>query len=127
MMANLKYQQFRFKEAENYILNALEQSPNIRFYDLLTRIKIELKKYKEAIDAAIAGLKIDPQNFELNFNMALALKNHKDYELSLKFYQRAEKLCPDLAIVPYNMSSVYFYLGYPHKSTEMLEKALYVW
>ena len=45
MMANLKYQQFRFPEAEKFIKRAIELNQNIRFYDLLSRIKIEKKEY----------------------------------------------------------------------------------
>ena len=48
MMANLKFQQYRFKEAENYILKAINLAENIRFYDLLTRIRIESKQFKTA-------------------------------------------------------------------------------
>lgn len=124
MMANLKYQQFRFPEAEKFIKRAIELNQNIRFYDLLSRIKIEKKEYKEAIESAIQGLRINPDNFELNFNIALAFKNHGDYELSLKFYKRAEKLNPNLYLIPYNMSSAYFFLGQPDKATEELRKAL---
>lgn len=124
MMANLKFQQYRYPEAEKYILSAISLTKNVRFYDLLTRIYIESKQYQQAIDSAIEGLQIEPANFELNFNIALALKNNKDYELSLKFYQRAEKLRPDLYLIPFNMSSVYFFLGEPIKSREALEKAL---
>ena len=124
MMANLKYQQYRYNEAEKLVLRAMELATNVRFYDLLTRIRIENGRYQEAIDTAVEGLEIEPSNFELNFNIALALKKNKEYELALKFYQRAEKLSPDMAIIPFNMSSVYFYLGEPKKSTEMLEKAL---
>ena len=124
MMANLKYQQYRFIEAERFIKHAIQLSKNIRFYDLLSRIKIEKKEYKEAIEAAIQGLRMDADNFELNFNLALAFKNHGDYEHSLQFYKRAEKLNPDLYLVPYNMSSAYFFLGHPDKATNELKKAL---
>ncbi len=124
MMANLKYQQCRFPEAEKFITKAMEITSNVRFYDLLTRIKIEQKKYKSAIETAIQGLRVEPENFELNFNIALAFKNHGDYDLSLKFYKRAEKLRPDLFIIPYNMSSVLFFLGDPHASTLAMKKAL---
>ena len=124
MLANLKYQQYRFPEAEKYLRKAMQISENVRFYDLLTRIKTEQKEYKTAIESAISGLKIEPENFELNFNIALAFKKHGDYELSLKFYQRAEKLRPDMFVIPYNMSNVYFLLGKPHESTLAMEKAL---
>ncbi len=124
MMANLKYQQYRFPNAEKFIKKALEINKNVRFYDLLTRIKIEQKDFKTAVETAIQGLRLEPENFELNFNIALALKNYGDYELSLKFYKRAEKLRPDLFLVPYNMSSVYFFLGKPHEATEVMKKAL---
>lgn len=124
MMANLKFQQCYFIEAEKHILRAIDLSQNVRFFDLLTRIKLETKQYKSAVETAIQGLKIDPNNFELNFNIALAFKNHKDYDLALKFYQRAEKIRPDSYLVPFNMASVYFFLEEPKKSTECLEKAL---
>ncbi len=124
MLANLKYQQMRFPEAEKYIKKALQVSKNVRFYDLLTRIKIEQKDFKSAIESAIQGLRLDPENFELNFNIALAFKNQQNYDLSLKFYKRAEKLNPKSFLVPYNMSSVYFFLGYPQKATDAMRKAL---
>ena len=124
MMANLKYQQYRFSEAEKFIKHAISLSKNIRFYDLLSRIKIEKEEYKEAIEVAIQGLRMDPDNFELNFNIALAFKNYGNYENALKFYQRAEKLNPEMYLVPYNMSSAYFFLGYPDKATNELRKAL---
>ncbi len=124
MLANLKYQQMRFPESEKYIKKALEISTNVRFYDLLTRIKIEQQNYQEAIEFAIQGLKLEPENFELNFNIALAFKNQQNYDLALKFYKRAEKLNPASFLVPYNMSSVYFFLGYPQKATDAMKKAL---
>ena len=124
MMANLKYQQYRFSQAEKFINRALQISKNVRFYDLLTRIKLEQKEYKTAIETAIQGLRMEPENFELNFNIALSFKNYGEYEQALKFYKRAEKLRPDLFLVPYNMSSVYFFLGKPHDSTNAMKKAL---
>lgn len=124
MMTNLKYQDLRFSEAEKYILKAIELKPLIQFYDLLCRIKIERKQYKEATEAAIQGLRINPESFELNFNIALAFKNLNNYELALKFYQRAERLNPSSYLVPYNMSSIYALIGQPSKATEFLQKAL---
>ena len=124
MMANLKYQQGRFSQAEKFIKHAIQINKNVRFYDLLTRIKIEQKEFKTAIETAIQGLRIEPENFELNFNIALAFKNYGEYAIALKFYKRAEKLRPDLFLVPYNMSSVYFFMGDAHASTETMRKAL---
>ena len=124
MYANLKFQQLHYKEAEKLIQKALRITEHIQFFDLLTRIRLETKQYKAAIETAVQGLKIDPNNFELNFNIALAFKNHKDYDLALKFYQRAEKLNPTSYLVPFNMASVYFFLNHPQKTKECLEKAL---
>jgi len=124
MMTNLKIQQLRYPEAEKFVKKAIELKPLIQFYDLLCRIKIEREHYKEATEAAIQGLRINPESFELNFNLALAFKCMGNYELSLKFYQRAEKLDPISFLVPYNMSAVYGLMGYNSKATEFLQKAL---
>ena len=119
----LKFTLKQFDEAENYIKKAISVLPDAYFYENLAKIYLETKDYNQAKETFLNGLKIDENNFELTFGLALAYKNLTEKDLAVKTYEKALEIKPDSAQVYFNLANLYIQNNETDKGLEYLKKA----
>ncbi|MBQ6516194.1 tetratricopeptide repeat protein [bacterium] len=119
----LKFALKQFDEAENYIKKAISVLPDAYFYENLAKIYLETKNYKSAKETFLNGLKLDENNFELTFGLALAYKNLNEKNLAVKTYEKALGIKPNSAQVYFNLANLYIQNNETEKGLEYLKKA----
>lgn len=92
---------------------------------LLASNLIQQKKYAEAVEVGKRGLEIDPENFELNNNIAYLLATELDrVEEALPYAERAAKGSPQNAVVLDTLGLVLYKLGRLEEAAELFNRAL---
>ena len=119
----LKFVQKLFDDAEAYIKKAIDILPDTYFYENLAKIYCEQKKYENAKETFLKGLKLDENNFELTFGLALTYKNLNEKDLALKTYEKALEIKPDSAQVYFNIANMFIQNNETEKGLEYLKKA----
>lgn len=105
------------------------QDANLRLmaHRLLASHLIQQKKYAEAVEVGIRGLKDDPDNFELNNNTAYLLATELDKAAeALPFAERAAKAAPGNAVVLDTLGVVYMKLNRIPEAIRAFDTALAV-
>src|SRR5574344_973398 len=87
----LKFQMQDYNAAIEFIKLAVHLSPNAYFYDNLGRVYIGCGNFDLAIDAFKSALKLEPENFDVWFNLAQAFKNKGQFNNAIKAYRIALK------------------------------------
>lgn len=120
LLGILKLSQKEYKDAENYIKNALEIRQDAYFYENLARVYIEVKNFQSACEV----LEKSPENFEICFLLGLAYKNLTQYEKAEIAYIKALEFNPKSTKTYFNLASLYLFLNKPKKAIEYFEKSL---
>lgn len=107
LLGLLKYQNKQFSVAASYIIKAIEISPCAYFYENLGRIYTDNEDFNEAIFAYKKALQLEPNNFEVLFNLALTLKRNKQPDQAIETYQKALSIKPDYADAYFNIGNIY--------------------
>lgn len=69
-------------------------------------------------------LKVDPKNAETLIKLGNTYYDHKVYDESIKYYQRALEVRPDDVNVRTDMGTAYYYTGSPDRAIQEFEKSL---
>jgi tetratricopeptide (TPR) repeat protein len=99
-----------FPDAEIWAKRALNyNNQNIEAYIILARSLSGQQRLGEAAGIYVRGLKLDPDNFEMNFYLANTYRELGEFDLSDQYYEKTVKLQPDNVVVWANWASGYSY------------------
>lgn len=123
LLGLLKIQTKQFDEGIAYAKKAVELKPCAYFYENLGRAYSGCANYNEAIKSYKKSLELNPEDYDVCFNLALAYKKCGRFEEAIETYRLALKLNPDSADVYFNMANVYENINDTKKALEYYEKA----
>lgn len=103
----LKYQIKQFEDAISYIKKALENNYNAYFLENLGRAYYSNNNLESAIEAYKKALEVEPDNFDIWFNLALALKKNQQTDDAIKAFQKAISIKPDAFDAYFNLGNIY--------------------
>lgn len=92
-IASLLTQFDKKEEAEQMLGNLLQKKPEYyQATELLGELLIEKEMYKEAVSVYTEGLKYNPTNYELNYNLGIAFTMLNDFQSAKIYYEKAAEL-----------------------------------
>lgn len=107
LLGLLKIQTKQLAEAISYLKKASQLKPSAYFYGNLARAYYELSNFDEAILAGKKALEFDSNDFDVIFNLALALKNNNQLEEAIEMYKKALIIQPNNPDVCFNLANTY--------------------
>lgn len=111
LMGVLKLQQNDTTEAIEWVEKAIQLKPCEYFYETLFQAYIRNGSYEKIIYYENSIKDKYPKNFSLLFNIALAYKNLKQYQMAIKTYEAALKVDPSSYQGWSNLAHIYEILG----------------
>ena len=117
-------QRFQLSKAEEYMLKAIEISPNAYFFENLAKVYLEKEDSEKAIELYCELLKINPDNFNYMFNLASAYKLSKNNQKAIETYIKASEINPNNPDTFFNLGLIYDNEGKPQESIKYYQKAL---
>lgn len=92
-IANFLTQFDKKDEAEQMLNSLLQKKPEYyKATELLGELLIEKQRYKEAVSVYTEGLKYNPTNYELNYNLGIAFTMLNDFQSAKTYYEKAAEL-----------------------------------
>lgn len=92
-IANFLTQFDKKEEAEQMLNSLLQKKPEYyKATELLGELLIEKQMYKEAVSVFTEGLKYNPTNYELNYNLGIAFTMLNDFQSAKIYYEKAAEL-----------------------------------
>lgn len=117
-------QRFQLSKAEEYMLKAIEISPNAYFFENLAKLYLEKEDSEKAIELYSELLKTNPDNFNYLFNLASAYKLSKNNKKAIETYIKAGEVNPNNPDTFFNLGLIYDNDGKPEESIKYYKKAL---
>ncbi len=84
-----------------------EKQKRAKAYQDLASAKASEGNLRGALAELLKAIKLDPDDVELNHQLALVLRNLGQYDLSLKYFQRTLELDPKFSDARNNMGTLY--------------------
>lgn len=125
LLGLLKYQNNELDEALKYIKSAVEINSQAYFYQNLGKIYHAKKDFKNAFEAYKNALSLEPEKFDLWFDLALAFKANKQIDDAIKAYEKVISINPSLVEAYANLGSIYNNIkNNPTKAIEYYKKII---
>jgi len=116
-----------YKNAETYINNLLDKSPeNLYLLKYLGIVYFQLKNYVKALDYFNKILSQKPEDAEINYNIGVCYHYMDDNEKALKYYKKADEIKHDSVEVLNNLGLIYADLKNYSKAEKYYNRALQV-
>lgn len=116
--------QGKVDKALSYLDTGIWLSPTEGKLYLLKASLLKKKGDPSYVEVLRQGVKMAPEDPELNYHLGVALKDEKQYDEALRYLEKAAKLKPDDAKIPFNLGVVYFEKEEYDKAVEQFRKAL---
>jgi tetratricopeptide (TPR) repeat protein len=95
------------EEAQVMLKNLLNKKPDyVKASNLLGEILCEQEKYKEAINVYREGLKHNPNDYDLYFNLGIAYTRLNDFQNAKTCYEKAANINHEQYYVQYNLGQI---------------------
>ncbi len=107
LLGLLKIQTKRFDEAVSYIKKAVDIKPCAYFYETLGQAYFGANKFQNAIISFKKSLELNANDFDVQFNLALAYKKNNQNEDAIETYKSALILKPNSPDIYFNLANAY--------------------
>ncbi|MEO5329787.1 MAG: tetratricopeptide repeat protein [Magnetococcus sp. THC-1_WYH] len=95
----------------------------VRVQSILGMAFLQTKEYAKAVGVLGRALEADPQNFHLNYRMALALDNSEQYEQAVTYFKKAIMIRPEESKVYRSLGFTLEQMGLHEESVVQFKKA----
>lgn len=124
LLGVLYFQAKKYDLALDYIKKAIEICPQVYYLENLGKVYFEIGNFESAVEMYELLVKVFPNSYENQFNLAMAYKNSSQWEKAKLAYYKAIELNPKSQEAYFNLAYLCFNDNDPYGAIECYKKVL---